>query len=159
MIYAIRYTKYESILRFKWVLCLWSVVSGLLVCDKQRDTFNHFKPFYAKQTQFPGYPNERKFCYDNALYKFTTSQKRKKQTQFKPNSNPIQTQFKANSKPIQTQFKPNSNPIQTQSKPNIGSFRQYKYACNVISALYKLRPETRRKKETGKINPCRKSAS
>ncbi len=148
MIYAIRYTNHESILRFKWVLCLWSVVSGLLVCDKRRDTFNHFKPFYAKRTQFPGYPNERKFCYDNALYKFTTSQKRQKQSQ-----------FKANSKPIQTQFKPNSNPIQTQSKPNIGSFRQYKYACNVISALYKLRPETRRKKETGKINPCRKSAS
>ena len=67
-------------------------------------------PFYAKQTQFTEYSNERKVCYNNGLCQFTPAQPLQKQSQNKPNTNPIQSQ----SKPI----KPNTNPIQTQYKPN-----------------------------------------
>ena len=43
-----------------------------------------FTPFYAKQTQFPGCSNERKFNFNRVLWKCTTSQTRGKQTQYKP---------------------------------------------------------------------------
>ena len=51
-------------------------------------------------------PNFPRFCAKNEDFA-------QKQTQFKPNSNPIQTQ----SKPIQTQFKPNFNPNMPKTNP------------------------------------------
>jgi hypothetical protein len=54
---------------------------------------------YPKQSQFAGYSNDRRFCYNKVLWTWTPSQTRGKQSQ----SNPI--------KPNQTQ----SNPI----KPNL----------------------------------------
>ena len=47
------------------------------------------KPFYAKQTQFPEYPNTRKLCINNGLCQYTPPQPLAKQSQ----TNPIQTQF------------------------------------------------------------------
>jgi len=89
---------------------------------------------YAKQTQFPEYPNKRKHCINKGLWKCSASQPPSKQSQFKANSkpikpnsnpnmpktNPIQTQFKANSNPIKPNFKPptpKTNPIKPNFKP------------------------------------------
>jgi hypothetical protein len=41
-------------------------------------------PFYAKQTQFPGCPNECKCCYTNELRTINYEQRTKKQTQSNP---------------------------------------------------------------------------
>jgi hypothetical protein len=46
----------------------------------------------AKQTQFPKKSNEPKYLFTNSLQKYNRLPAGQKQTQFKPNSNPIQTQ-------------------------------------------------------------------
>ena len=51
---------------------------------------------YAKQTQFAGSSNERKFCFNKGLWKQTPPLSRKN----KPNTNPIQSQYKPNTNPI-----------------------------------------------------------
>jgi hypothetical protein len=63
-------------------------------------------PFYAKQTQFEGGPNEHKHYCSNEIRNFRhfDGPKNKAKTNpIKANSNPIQSQFK----PKQTQFKAN----------------------------------------------------
>jgi len=88
--------------------------SSLLTNDRTK------KPFYAKQTQFAECSNEHKHYYNNGLCQYTPPQPLQKQTQFKPNSNPIQTQFKPNSKPIKPNFNPNTpktKPIKPNFKP------------------------------------------
>ena len=45
-------------------------------------------PFFAKQTQFPKSPNERKLIFNKGLQKYLPLWSPKKQTQFKPNSKP-----------------------------------------------------------------------
>jgi hypothetical protein len=77
--------------------------------DKQTLSMRIGKPEnlnYAKQTQFPEYPNEHNYYINKGLWKNPIGNLVK--------TNPIQTQFKPNF----TQNKPNSNPIQTQNKPN-----------------------------------------
>jgi len=61
-----------------------------------------------------------------------------KQTQYKPNTNPIQTQYKANSNPIQSQFKPNTKPIQTQflSAISVAGQRQKNPAFQLFAMGY-----------------------
>ena len=52
---------------------------------------------YAKQTQFAKCPNKRKCCFNKDLRKKTAAQSPKnkpKQTQYKPNSNPIKPNYK-----------------------------------------------------------------
>jgi hypothetical protein len=66
-------------------------------------------PFYAKQTQFDGGPNEHKLRYEKQLQDIIPLAQAKKQTQFKANK----AKYKANSNPI----KPKTNPIQTQFNP------------------------------------------
>jgi len=56
----------------------------------------NYELFYAKQTQFSEQPNEHKPNYDKALRQFPSPRTLQKQSQNKPNSNPI----KPNSKPI-----------------------------------------------------------
>ena len=69
--------------------------------------------YYAKQTQFQKSPNERNCCCNKGLWQLGHLVAWEKQSQYKPNTNPIQTQFKPNTKPKQTQ----TNPIQTQTNP------------------------------------------
>jgi hypothetical protein len=45
--------------------------------------------YYAKQTQFPKYSKERNFYYKKGLQRYSPPRTPQKQTQFKPNSNPI----------------------------------------------------------------------
>ena len=48
----------------------------------RRSTRNHFELNYAKQTQFAACSNERKYCANNGLSKYSTLPKPAKQTQF-----------------------------------------------------------------------------
>jgi hypothetical protein len=66
-------------------------------------------PFYAKQSQFDGGPNEHKLRDEKQLQDFVPLAQAKKQSQFKPN--------KAKNKPNTNPIKAKTNPIQTQSKP------------------------------------------
>jgi hypothetical protein len=49
--------------------------------------------FYAKQTQFAKYSNERKRSDDKGIWKFSPPQIRRKQTQSNPISNPNKPRF------------------------------------------------------------------
>jgi len=72
--YAIRNTQYSPT-----VVCQLS--SALYICRG----FSTNRPFYAKQTQFPGCQNERKLTNNNGLWKYCQLDTWWKQTQFKPN--------------------------------------------------------------------------
>ena len=72
-------------------------------------------PFYAKQTQFAESPNECKLIYNKGLQKKRRFRSPKKQTQFKPNSNPIKPNFR--------KAKMNVTSILTKDYENISSLR------------------------------------
>jgi len=82
--------------------------------------------FYAKQTQFAGYSNERKCCCNKVLCQYTPSQTRAKQTQYKPNTNPIKpnllnAQMNVN-KVLTKDYENKSNSTLNENKPNQTQF-------------------------------------
>ncbi|MDH4241758.1 MAG: hypothetical protein OEW48_19530, partial [Phycisphaerae bacterium] len=75
-----------------------------------KDYVRNYKPFYAKQSQFPKSQVERKSSINNRLRAnghLVTRENKANSKPIKANSKPI----KANIMPKQTQFKPNTNPI------------------------------------------------
>ncbi len=104
-------------------LCSYALLRSRHLYNCREVSTNH--AFFNKQSQFPGYSNERKLTNNKDLSKFYPAGGAKKQTQFKPNSNPITERVKlmqsvylqrimkknaAKGYEKQTQNKPNSNP-------------------------------------------------
>jgi hypothetical protein len=63
-------------------------------------------PFLTNKANFPKSQMNVMYIVTKDYEKMDTRSTREKQSQFKPNSNPIQTHFKPNTNPIQSQYKP-----------------------------------------------------
>jgi len=68
--------------------CLFVVIPSVQSVQSVAKYYQPFILFYAKQTQFTKYPNERKCCYNKEIRRKSAAQPSQKQTQYKPNSNP-----------------------------------------------------------------------